>query len=208
MKLPRVSGYVLAGGESSRMQVLGTAAVDKALLSFHGQTLLELALGKVRAVCGDAAILGGPAERCARLSRYGRVVRDRIEQAGPLAALQAALLDSDNDWVFLVPVDLPLLPQIALRELLDMPVYYEQPTVVCYEAEGREQPLPVLIHRSAMGEVERALENGERKLMPVLRRFAKESGGPYFLQLQRLRNHDWFMNVNTPEELRAAEAVI
>lgn len=197
-----ISGYVLAGGQSSRM------GRDKALLRLGDHTLLEIAIHKVKSVCGNATILGGPQDRCTELSLYGRVLPDRVEQAGPLAALEAALFDTKTDWLFLMPVDLPLLPAIALTDLMETAFYYDQPGVMCYEAEGRQQPLPVVIHRCALKEVTRALDSGERRLMPVLQRFAEAHGELRFLILRRLREYDWFTNVNTPAEFQFAEEIL
>ena len=48
-------GFLLAGGESSRM------GADKAFLDFGGQTLLNRALTVMGAACGKVTIVGDPA---------------------------------------------------------------------------------------------------------------------------------------------------
>jgi molybdenum cofactor guanylyltransferase len=191
---PQVSGYVLAGGESSRM------GADKALLRFGGETLLERALRKVNEVCGNAAILGGPAERCARFHPYGRVVADRVVGCGPLGGLDAALADAVEDWVLVVPVDLPLLPTIALEDLVWFTSSDSRGSVHCYMDGGVTQPLPVLLHKSMSNGISAALRDRELKLAPVLRRIGEQNYGMREMKALRLRDYDWFTNVNTPEE--------
>ncbi len=211
MSTPRISGYVLAGGESSRMQRDGTARVDKALLDFGDETLLERALWLVTQVCGNASILCGPAERCARLGSYGRTVPDAVESCGPLGGLAAALSDAGEEWLLLMPVDLPLLPVLALKELVVAVTDSGKPGVACFDSLDHRQPLPVVLHRSATPVVIGALERGERRLMPVLQRAAAELCplGMAVVPLRELTTEldaaMWLTNVNTPEELRAAE---
>jgi molybdopterin-guanine dinucleotide biosynthesis protein A len=204
MSTPRISGYVLAGGESSRMQQDGAARVDKALLRFDGATLLERALGAVRDVCGDAAILCGPTERCEVLRAYGRTVPDRVTQCGPMGGVAAALEDAEGDWLLVMPVDLPLLPASALRALVDLAMQSGEPKVTCFDGVDHRQPLPVVLHRSAAPVLAEALEHGERRLMPVLQR-AAEVLSPLGMRLVPVESLTWLTNVNTPEELRAAE---
>jgi molybdopterin-guanine dinucleotide biosynthesis protein A len=211
--LPRVSGYVLAGGESSRMQPEDGARVDKALLPFGGETLLERALRKVEAVCGNAAILGGPSERCERLKAFGRTVVDRMQEAGPMGGVLAALEDANEEWVLVMPVDLPLLPASALEELVAAATDNCKPSVAVMSAQEHYQPLPVVLHRSAAAILAEALERGERKLMPVLRAAAETLCplGIWVVPVGELTDEStggiWFTNVNTPDDLRAAEVV-
>ena len=206
MSAPRISGYVLAGGESSRMQRDGAARVDKALLRFGGETLLERALGVVRDVCGNASILCGPAERCEVLRPYGRTVPDRVMRCGPMGGVVAALEDAEEDWLLVMPVDLPLLSASALRALVDTAMSNGEPKVACFDGVDHRQPLPVVLHRSATPVLREALESGERRLMPVLRR-AAEVLSPLGMRLVPVESLTWLANVNTPEELRAAEEI-
>ncbi len=207
--MTRVSGYVLAGGESSRMQSESSYR-DKALLDFLGETLLERALRTVSEVCGNASILCGTPERSARLGSYGRAVMDRLPGQGPLGGLDAALEDAGEEWLLIVPVDLPLLPAFALRELMGAATGEGGPGVACMESLDHLQPLPLVIHRAAHPVVWQALQHNERKLMPVLRAAANElcAAGLRILPAEALTSEldasAWFTNVNTPDDYRAA----
>lgn len=78
----RLTGFVLAGGKSTRM---GT---DKAALSLEGRTLLEHALEILRQVAGEVAILG-PRQL---YGGYGvPVIEDIYPGCGPLGGIHAAL---------------------------------------------------------------------------------------------------------------------
>lgn len=181
-----ISGYVLAGGLSSRM---GT---DKALLRLGGRTLLEIALAKVRAVCGEAAILCGSAERAAMLGIYGRCVVDRLPECGPLGGVDAALRDAASPRVLIMPVDVPLLPADMLERLASTD------TVACFEVDGFVQPLPVALSTAFVADVERALSSGERKLVPLFRQLG--------LRPIAIENGEAFANVNTPVDFAELQA--
>lgn len=98
------AGVVLAGGASSRM------GQDKALLQLGGATLLQRALAQLeRAGCQPFAVTrdGGAGS-----------LRDRPGVAGPLAGIAGAVdLLRPFEVLLLLPVDMPLLPDGALRQL-------------------------------------------------------------------------------------------
>src|SRR5258707_13499737 len=104
-----VTGFVLAGGKSSRM---GT---DKAEQSLDGRTLLEHALATVRAVCGDALIIGSR-------TRYGGVwpgYEDIFPDCRPLKRVPSALSHSQTEWKLIIAVDTPFLIPESVRYLIE-----------------------------------------------------------------------------------------
>lgn len=98
------AGVVLAGGASSRM------GQDKALLQLGGSSLLQRALAQLeRAGCQPFAV--------SRDGVGGRL-RDRPGVAGPLAGIAGAIDELRRfEVLLLLPVDMPLLPDGALRQL-------------------------------------------------------------------------------------------
>lgn len=207
MKL-NVSGYVLAGGQSSRM------GRDKTLLRVNDNTLLEIALRKLEQVCSDVSILCGSEARGEQLSVYGRTVADRIPDSGPISGLDAALHDAREEWLLIVPVDVPLLPASAMQELVNQATDNGKPSVVCFEAPGKRQPLPVVLHRSTREVIAQALQQGRRTLLPVLRDAADAVCplGMCVLPAEEITDEItasvWFTNVNTPDDFQAAKELL
>lgn len=108
-----VRGFLVAGGRSSRM------GRDKALLPYRESTLLTHALGLLREVTPDVAILCGPERRYEDLGIP--VVTDAVCGVGPLAGLYSALLSASIDkreQILWLGVDLPLVPPSLLERLL------------------------------------------------------------------------------------------
>ncbi|MGI4757067.1 MAG: molybdenum cofactor guanylyltransferase [Janthinobacterium lividum] len=208
---PPVLGYVLAGGESSRMQRSDLPA-DKALLVFGGKTLLQRALATLGEVCSETAVLCGTAERCLRLQSDRRTVPDRVPGMGPVGGLDAALQDAAErgaSWVLLVPVDLPWMSAAVLQEFLHHG-FASGAAAACMRDGGFVQPLPALVSVAAQPIVRDALSADHRKLLPLLREIAQQSRGVTELcvvEAEQLAaaSGKTFRNVNTPEDLLAAQ---
>jgi molybdenum cofactor guanylyltransferase len=131
MHHPLVTGFVLAGGKSTRM------GRDKAGLLLDGRTLLDHALQVVREACGSAVILGSRA-------LYGNsgfeVVEDIYPGCGPLGGIHAALSHSKTRFNLIIAVDTPFLSADFLRFMVERAV--ESAAVVTTpEIAGYRQPL-------------------------------------------------------------------
>jgi molybdopterin-guanine dinucleotide biosynthesis protein A len=220
-----VSGYVLAGGKSSRM------GQDKALLELAGKPLVLRAVEKLRQVCAEVSILGNRED----LSAYAPLVRDLHEGCGPLGGIEAALAHSTRAWNLLMAVDMPFLPVGFLDAWVRSVMEREGARVALFTVEGRPQPALCLVHREIAPFVSAAIERGEFKLFPVFVEAAKELAARRGVELdetllnfpwdgdlsvsdrglkgwtptevQERERHLWFANLNTPEDFAAAEAL-
>lgn len=180
-----VAGFVLAGGKSSRM------GRDKTLLELDGETLVERALRKLRGVCAEVAIAGGGEG----LERFGRVVPDLTPGQGPLGGIVAALEQSNYEWNLFVGVDMPFVPEAALRALLAAAGGAEM--VVLAQADGYVQPLCGIYSRRALPVLRGELAAGRLKVKDAV----AATGAISYLQVGE---EAWFRNLNTPEEFRVA----
>ena len=102
---------ILAGGQGTRI------GGDKALQLLQGRPLLDWMLDIVRPQSDEVLISANGAS--ANYARPGcRVVADRIAgYAGPLAGLQAAMMETAHEWIASVPCDTPFLPPELIAEL-------------------------------------------------------------------------------------------
>lgn len=97
-------GVVLAGGRSRRM------GRDKALLDWHGRSLLDHALARFAEAGIAHAVVSGD-----RPAHAG--IPDTHPGEGPLAGLLAVAHQHPGRRLLLVPVDMPKLPARLLRTL-------------------------------------------------------------------------------------------
>lgn len=109
------AGVVLAGGRSSRM---GT---PKAVLEWHGSTLLRRTLGVLaRVVDGPVLVVRAPGQELPPLPARVEVVEDPAEGLGPLQGIAAGLgaLDGRAEVAFASSTDLPFLHPAFVRRML------------------------------------------------------------------------------------------
>jgi molybdenum cofactor guanylyltransferase len=159
--LPPVGGYVLAGGKSSRM------GSDKALLELAGKPLVLHATTKLRRLCAEVSILGSDSA----LERFAPLVRDLHPGYGPMAGIEAALLNSKFDWNLVLPVDVPFLPTALLDDwlwsVLHRPI--RDIKLAMLSVDSYPHPALLIIHRQIVPYLTASLERGELKLLPALR---------------------------------------
>ncbi len=123
-----VGAVVLAGGCSSRM------GEPKALLEWHGSTLLRRVVGLVSRGCeGPVVVVRAAGQELPDLPPTVRVLDDEQQGRGPLQGVAAGLaaLQDEVDHAFVCATDLPFLHPRFVRR-------------VVRAVEGRDVALPVV----------------------------------------------------------------
>jgi molybdopterin-guanine dinucleotide biosynthesis protein A len=146
-------GFVVAGGRSRRM------GRDKALLPWAGGTLLDHAIGRLRAVGADVRLLSGEEPRY--LDRGLPVHTDTTPGAGPLGGLLAALNAAAPRAVLLLAVDMPFVTPELLRSLQDALAGHDAAVPVIGAAA---EPLCAAYGAACREPVLAALGRGERRM--------------------------------------------
>ena len=187
-------GFVLTGGKSSRM------GADKAFLNFGGRTLLGRALGVAREVCPNVAIVGD----VARFATYGTVVPDLYPGCGPLAGIHAALAHSSAELNLVLAVDMPFVSSGLLAFLFA--VAEGADSIVTVPRTGRGfQPLCAVYRCLFAGHAETALRAGKYKIDALFGDVNVRVIGEDELLAAGFSEQS-FANVNTPEDLCAAQS--
>jgi molybdenum cofactor guanylyltransferase len=190
--MPEFTGFVLAGGRSSRM---GT---HKAFVEFHGRTLLARSLELLRRLTAEVRIVGPKTSFAA----YGPVVEDMYPGRGPLAGIHAALSSSVTELNLVLAVDLPFVTESLLRFVLEQAA--ASPAMVTVpKIAGGYQPLCAVYRRGFASVAQDALESGRNKIDALFSvsttQVLENSAGSRFALTARM-----FENLNTPEDLRRA----
>jgi len=149
----RPVGFVVAGGLSTRM------GRDKALLPWQGSTLLDHAIARLAAVCGDVRILCGPRRRYEDRGRP--LVLDAIPDGGPLAGIAAGLDSAGDSAGLYLGVDLPFVSVALLLALAALDA--DADAVVPVTTEGPE-PLCAVYRPGCRGAVRARLAAGDRRM--------------------------------------------
>lgn len=197
---PSVAGLVLAGGLARRM---GGGA--KALKHLAGRPLLAHVLARIAPQCRSIVLNANEDPESYEAFGYP-VLPDVVAGfAGPLAGVLTGLewLDrsGEADWLLTVPTDAPFLPP-DLVQRLHSAAGDDTETVVA-RSDGRTHPVVALWHRTLLQPLRVALT--EQDIRKIDR----------FTAAHKTLHVDWsttagdpFVNINTPDELAAAEAVL
>lgn len=189
--MTNVTGVILAGGQGRRME-----GEDKGLVAFHGRPLIESVVLRLRPQVDSLVI---SANR--NLDRYTawttRVVRDAEEHAnaGPLAGVLAALHVATTEYVVVLPCDAPALPLDLVTRLRRACIGRD----ASYAHDGTQPQFAVLCCRVDVArELDKFLGRGERRVEHWLARLGA-------LPVDFSDQPAAFANLNSPDDLRAAE---
>ena len=206
---PDAAGFVLAGGQSTRV------GQDKALLSISGEPLITRALATLRHAGLQAFIAGSHAD----LAAFAPVIPDPEPGFGPLAGIAAALSSTRTRWNIFLSVDLPFLPASLLEYLLRRAQLTGSavtlPSVNCFS-----QTFPAVLDRAVLPHLKTEFAAGRRGAYSAFLAAASALGqavstvpveflvqAGHVAHPRRLPAAWWFLNVNTPRDLRRAQVL-
>jgi molybdopterin-guanine dinucleotide biosynthesis protein A len=187
----RIAAVILAGGRARRME-----GADKGLAPLRGRPLIAWVLERVAPQVDEVFISANRNLEAYR--RFGRPVLkdDTPDFQGPLAGIHRAMRETAAPLILSVPCDTPFLPTDLVARLAQ-----------ALDLSGAEIAIP------------RTEDQPQRAVSLCRRELAKDLGK--FLEQGRRRVGEWqqsrktvvvpfedggaFRNINTPEELAAAE---
>lgn len=207
---PDAAGFVLAGGRSSRM------GADKALELFAGRPLVSRALSLLYESGLPASIAGARSP----LDDFAPVVEDFTSGRGPLGGICAALASSSSRLAVFLPVDLPLLP----ASLIVFMLHHARSTgaaVTLGSVNGFAQTFPAVLRREILPSLQTELDEGRAGCFSAFKTASTNLNhcisvlpAEFLVQAGQVAHPAglpaarWFLNVNTPNDLRCAEAYL
>ncbi|MGE8617173.1 MAG: molybdenum cofactor guanylyltransferase MobA [Achromobacter spanius] len=204
----RIAGLILAGGQGARM-----AKQDKGLVLLNGEPMVAHVARRLAPQVGRLIISAN--RHAERYAQYGTVVADGEPELGdfqgPLVGVAAGLAaalnagsaaasTADDDWLVAVPCDTPFLPADLAARLIAAAVSAQAPLAYAM-AGGQRHAACMALRPSLLPDLRAYLLAGDRKVGLWQARVGGVAAcfddAP-----------DAFMNVNTPEELAAAERYV
>ena len=216
--LPRVSGIIVAGGESRRM------GRDKAFIDFDGMPLIARVLERIQPLCTEVTIVANDKDAYAQFGVP--VIGDVYPGKGSLGGTYSGVLAAREQYVLAVACDMPFLNTKLLRYLISLASGFD---VVIPRAEDLVSKPP---HPNAPRKTRRLLAK-QVDLHPMHAVYAKTCLPVMHARLRdgdlrligfhddvRVRvvepaevdrfdpQHLSFFNANTPEDLEVARAFV
>ena len=201
-RTPRVSGIVLAGGQSRRF------GADKLTALVEGRPLVHRPIEALASVCHEVVVIvgaGGLPPLPTGLDVQLRIVRDEEPGAGPLAGLVTGLAECAGRLVLVAAGDMPGLVPALLRELTRR-AWVDDFEAAALREGDRVRPLPSAMRREAALSCARAIRsNGASSLRALLDA----------LRVDEIPEMDWreldadgtsLLDVDVPEDLPSASS--
>jgi molybdopterin-guanine dinucleotide biosynthesis protein A len=184
-----ISGAVLAGGKSARMQR------SKAALAYKGKTFLQTVVSELQTVFAKVCVISDDST-CAEGVDVP-VFPDICTNCGPLGGLHSALVHSSVPLVFVCSTDIPLIQSADIRKLL---AAAQSGRIIIASDGERVHPLFGVYPVSLIAELEAALERSALRLFDFIQ---SSSIGYDLCRFDALTPS--LRNINTPEEYKNLE---
>lgn len=188
-----ITALILAGGQGSRM-----GGTDKGLIEFAGRPLIEHVLTRIAG--GVDAVLISANRNLDAYRRYGlAVIADATADfPGPLAGIARGLEQCATEWLWVVPCDAPQVDVRLLDRLAE--ACRERDALAAVPLEnGQMHPTFALLHRNVLAALKDYLAEGRRAAHAWLMTLPAT-------EVECGDHPEWFVNLNTPEELTACAA--
>lgn len=191
MQHEHITVQIMLGGLSTRM------GQDKAQVTLGGKTLLERAIDRWKDYGSALQLSVGSAERAGLAPEGIPAVVDVYPERGPIGGLHAGLRGCPTELLLMVAVDCPFLTWEQADGLVES---MGDADACVYTLEGHPQPLFGLYRRHCATPAETLMLDGENRMCRLLDWMhtvyaPAEDAAP-------------FRNLNTPEDLAAAEELI
>lgn len=203
-----IEGFVLAGGASSRM------GKPKAGLILGGNTMLDRAVaaispvsaGNVTAILPEDLRIEGVDTNSFRVAHDFEIPGTKQPTRAPIVGLYSALKLSSAPWIAVLAVDLPFVTAELFEKLAEQ-IHDDVDAVVPVQPDGYVQPLCAFYR---CGTVLRAIGRGSDGEDISLRSLLSKVRTKHvpFSEIAELKDSEqFFLNVNTPEDLDQAALV-
>jgi molybdopterin-guanine dinucleotide biosynthesis protein A len=197
------SGFVLAGGKSSRMKT------DKAFLKFRDETFLERAVDTLSPFCGKKVkVVINENQRSKFEKRFPSLefVFDIFPERGALGGIHAALKNSRSTWAIILACDLPFVTKETIKTLSEIALNLPEniAAVVPEQSDGRIQPLCAVYRvKDCLPEIEKILNNEDS---PSMKDFLKIVPTRFVEAVELAsgeQSESLFFNVNHPSDFES-----
>jgi len=177
----KLAGLIIAGGKSRRM------GRDKAQIIFDNQSFLDNVISLVENFTSDIVISSNQNP----VTNYPVIV-DIYKNIGPIGGLYAGLQAVRNDYVLVLPVDMPLLNKNVLKYLFEH--INPDKKINVFHLNNRPQMLTGIYHKDVLPVIKEQITQKDYKLQHLLQKVS-------FNLIDASAFENDFVNVNSPDEL-------
>ncbi len=188
----KIGGFVLAGGESTRL------GFDKCMIEINGKRLIEIVTDKLSSIFSRVIIIAKDAKK---FERY-EVWTDILPIKAAISGLHTILSLSTYNWNFVTACDMPFINRNLIRyiESIALSYDYREIDAIIPFINGYFEPLFAVYSRNAYSKLCRFIDKGNRSLQRFIKKIEIKE-----ICEDSIRIHDpnlvSFFNINTPIDL-------
>jgi molybdopterin-guanine dinucleotide biosynthesis protein A len=191
----KITGIILAGGQARRM-----GGDDKGLITINDRPLIEYVIEGFGPQV-DSLIINANRNLDTYKSYGYPVIPDSLSgYEGPLAGIAAGMKNVRTEYIVTVPCDSPFIDEDYVSKLSSQVNGANADIYVAHDGK-RIQPVFCLLRTNLLKSLEDYLSRGERKID----RWYEEHN---LVSIQFDDSNNTFMNINTPDDIRIAEAIL
>jgi len=195
---------ILAGGKGNRI------GGNKPLMKLGGRSLISYVLEAVSKVSDEAVVVvgrDGVKRFEALLQKEVKIAIDIVPGGGPLIGVYSGLRHLNSKYAVVLPCDTPFVNEGVLNYLISKAEGAD--AVVPLWPNGYMEPLHSIYKVSAALEASEAtVEEGKFRIYNMIEKLEKV----IYVPVEKLRKFDpdllTFFNINSPEDLKKAEAIL
>ena len=186
----RLSGVLLAGGESRRM------GRDKAGVELNGLPLWERQLGLLQSLALNDCMISG--RRDGPYAGAGvPIIEDQVVGCGPIAGIVSALEESRQDGILVLAVDTPFVPAGFLFDLRNCASAARRSVIP--RIDQSFEPMVAIYLKDALVPARNQLAAGDFKLQHLATSLIeKDLAIAYTVSAEQ---RGYFRNLNEPDDL-------
>jgi len=155
----QLCGIILSGGKSSRF------GSDKGSFMFNGKPMIEYALELLKPFCNNIIISSNMPDLYEKYAY--EIVEDSIKDIGPLGGIYSCLKKSKIEHNIILSCDTPFINHGLMGYLADS-IQEGDKAIVPYHGDGFLEPLCSYYNTSLISSIEKAISDGNYKLMSFL----------------------------------------
>lgn len=177
-----VTGYILAGGKSSRM---GT---DKGLLMLNGKAIVQHVIDQIQPTVDKVIIVSDNPH----YQKFGLdMIGDLIKDIGPAGGIYSALSHTNSNQIFAVSCDMPFINSAAVRFMIEAA---KKSQITLPQHKNKIEPLFGVYSKQCLLQWEKMIRQGTIKLQSLVSQFELLKVN---VEKNELFNNLFFSNINT-----------
>ena len=178
-----ITGVVLAGGESSRMEE------DKSLILFRKKKLIDFSLIALKPYCKEVFI---SSSKIVHQAFDYKIIKDEYDNIGPIAGIHSALKNATTDYVIILPCDSPMVKKQFIEFLISE--IAEDIDAVIPKNKELLEPLFGIYHKRILPVIEKQIIRKDYKLGHLIEKINTK--------IIEVQDRSCFININTKSDFQ------